>query len=132
MNRCDKRYHLVCKNLTGNEKEVQPKSHKNFFCHSFKPELQGKGHGKSSSAPTQLLHETLDSTVGDEGQEINISRGCGHGRGHGCGCGHARGCCSTISRPAISDVDSFNEPSSTQSTHKSSFGHIIKKKVFDD
>ena len=59
--------------------------------------------------------------MGDEGQEINISRGWGQGRGYGHGCGHARGCGNTISTPGISDANSLNEPSSTQSTHKSSF-----------
>ena len=29
--KCDKWYHLVCEKLTGNEKKVQPKSHKKSF-----------------------------------------------------------------------------------------------------
>ena len=57
--------------------------------------------------------KTLDSTVGDEGREINILRERGHGRGCGYGHGCARGCGSTIGTPAISDADSFNKPSST-------------------
>ena len=130
--KCDKWYHLVCENLTSNENGVQPKSQKFFFCHSCKPQLRGKGHGKSSTVVSDIVSETVESAVTHEPEEINMSRGRARSRGRGCGHGrgHARGHGITTNPPGISDVESSNNPSSYK--HRSSFGCIIKKKLFDD
>ena len=77
--KCDIWYHLVCQNLTGQEPELQPKSHKKFFCTACKGPGKGKGCGKSSTVSV-----TPEQNIGNvESQDGTSTKSI---REHGPGC----------------------------------------------
>ena len=96
--KCDKWYHYICANLSGNEPELKENSNLPFFCLTCKTstvnavaeDLQEMDMDLDNSDPNEVTDNCKGRGKGSgraEAKSKNKGRGRGRGRGRGCGRG---------------------------------------------
>ena len=90
--RCDKWFHYICVNLTGNEPQLQENSDIPYYCPECTERSESVTNVTEDMENVELASTSSNVSESLPAGEGNCVRGRGCGCGRGSGCGRGRGC----------------------------------------